>query len=115
MLKLALSSSHVGEGRIESLIPDGLGSHGGMEEMEGPEGEGALSAEVNRFEANYPWQPCPQGGDGWRYVKIISNRPHDGGGWYPAGNLLLPLPQLWKVGEEEKIPESNRTDRKSVV
>lgn len=83
-----------------------------MEEIEGREGEGALSTEVNKFEANYPWQPCPlRRGDGWKYMKIISHQPHDGGSWYPAGNLLLPLPQLWEVGEEEKILESNRTGK----
>lgn len=79
-------------------IPDGLGSHGGMKETEGEarerhRGEGALSAEVNKFEANYPWQPCPpRRGDSWKNKKIISTQLQHGGNWCPAGNLLPPPP-----------------------
>lgn len=103
-------------------IPDGLGSHGGMEETEGEVrerrgGEGMLSTEVNKFEANYPWQPCPpRRGDGWKNKKIISTQPQDGGSWYPAGNLPSPLPQLWGLGagarENSRIKQDREVGRR---
>ena len=65
------------------------------ERRERREGEGASSAEINKFGANYPWQPCPpRRGDGRKNMKIILNQPHDGGSLHPAGNLLPPLPFL---------------------
>lgn len=68
----------------------GRGAGGGRER---------LRTEVNKFEANYPWQPClPRRGDGWKNKKIISTQPQDGESWYPAVNKLPPLPQLWRDG-----------------
>ena len=65
-------------------------------ERQGETGERErLRTEVNKFEANYPWQPCPpRRGDGWKNKKIISTQPQDGESRYPAGNLLPPLPEL---------------------